>query len=668
MTDASYRNLFSPFRLGDLSIRNRLVMAPMSTGLASLTGSVTPQQIAYYRARAAGGVGLLIVEFTCVQRKSGISERHQLSLETIENLDGHCQLVAAIRREGAVPCLQLQHGGMAAKQHLIEGGVPCGPSDVLSKRGGDKLAARAMSGAEIESIVECFGRTAELGVLAGYEAFELHGAHGYLLSSFLSPLTNHRDDAWGGDEERRTRFPATAIARVKQAIGNRPLIYRVSADEFAPGGICIEDMERIAPRLVAAGADAIHVSTGNGWHSMDKVIEPMSAPEGWRLPYARRVKAAAGVAVIAVGQIRWPETAEDAIARGDADLIALGRPLLADPEWGNKARRGDREEIRPCTSCNYCHGLGLAGLGIGCAENPLTGRELDVPFDAGARRGARAVVVGAGPGGLAAALMLDAAGYHTELYESRALVGGGLIASAAPPFKDKLNWYLDFLRRRLARSGVRTLLESRPNLATLQDPRPEIIIVAAGGRPVQLLIEGLDGDIVFDAYEMLMGNDSWKPQPGSDPVLVYGGGEAGVETAEYVADQGLPVLLVTRSPAAKLARSAELIYRKALRVRIAANQRIQVVDNTTVTRIAGKVVTLKSTDGTATQVRASRVLIAQGREPDRALAQRLAAAGLPYAVIGDNRHGGRIGDAVLDAYETVKALCAAQRPLRELNC
>jgi len=668
MMDARYRNLFSPFRLGDLSIRNRLVMAPMSTGLASLTGAVTPQQIAFYRARAAGGVGLLIVEFTCVQRKFGISERHQLSLDTVENLDGHCRLVAAIRREGAVPCLQLQHGGMAAKRQLIEGGVPLGPSDVPGSRGEGGLAARAMSGTEIECIVECFGRAAELGVAAGYEAFELHGAHGYLLSSFLSPLTNRRDDAWGGDEEGRLRFPATAIARVKQAIGKRPLIYRVSADEFAPGGLCIEDMERIAPRLVAAGVDAIHVSTGNGWHSMEKVVEPMSAPEGWRLPYARRVKAAAGVAVIAVGQIRWPETAEDAIVRGDADLIALGRPLLADPEWGNKARRGDRDDIRPCTSCNYCNTIGLAGLGIGCAENPLTGRELDLPFDAGSRRGARAVVVGAGPGGLAAALMLDAAGYRAELHESRAMVGGGLIASAAPPFKDKLNWYLDFLKRRLARSGVRMLLQSRPGLAALRDPRPEIIVLAAGASPVQLPIEGLDGDSVFDAYEILMGDESWRPQPGSAPVLVYGGGEAGVETAEYVAELGLPVLLVTRSPAAKLARSAELIYRKVLRARIAANQGIQVVDNTCITRIAGEVVTLRSSDGSTTDVRACRVLLAQGREPDRGLAQRLAEAGLPFAVIGDNRRGGRIGDAVLDAYEMVKALCAAERPQRELNC
>ncbi len=352
-----------------------------------------------------------------------------------------------------------------------------------SRRDPDKRTARALTSDEIENLIECFGRTAELGVEAGYDAFELHGAHGYLLTTFLSPMTNHRDDDWGGDEERRLRFPSRVIARVKQAIGDRPLIYRFSADEFSPLGLGIDDTARLAPRLVAAGADALHVSIGHGSTSFDKIVEPMSMPEGWRLPYARRIREATSVPVITVGQIRWPETAEAALRDGDADLIALGRPLLADPQWANKARRGEDGAIRPCTSCNYCVAISSGTHGvIGCAENPRTGHELAPMPDAGDRRGARAVVLGGGPGGMAAALMLDQAGYRTELFEARARLGGGLIASAAPPFKDKLGWYQGYLERRIAGSGVAVSLDTWAELATLTEPRPEIVVLANGGQ------------------------------------------------------------------------------------------------------------------------------------------------------------------------------------------
>ena len=255
-------------------------------------------------------------------------------------------------------CVQLQHGGPGVKRSLMADGIALGPSDVASRRDPSKLTCRAMSEVEIEHLVECFGRTAELGAKAGYQAFELHGAHGYLLTTFLSPLTNHRNDAWGGDEERRLRFPTRVIERVKRAIGDRPLIYRFSADEFSPQGLSIADMERIAPKLVAAGASALHVSIGHGFTSFDKIVEPMSMPEGWRLPYARRIRDAVDVPVIAVGQIRWPGTAEHAIRDGDADFVALGRPLLADPECQGAPWRSRRDSSLHLVQLLFGHLLG----------------------------------------------------------------------------------------------------------------------------------------------------------------------------------------------------------------------------------------------------------------------------------------------------------------------
>lgn len=666
-----FPHLFSPFQLGSLTLPNRVVMAPMSTNMGGLDGSVTPELVAFYRARATGGTGMIIVEFCCVHRPTGRSEHRQLSLENSSQVDGHKTLVDAIASAGAVPCLQLQHGGPGVKRELVQDGVAVGPCDIASRRDPDKLTARALSHDEIEHLIECFGKTAELGVEAGYQAFELHGAHGYLLTTFLTPYFNQRDDAWGGDEQRRLAFPTRVIQRVKAAIGDRPLIYRLSADEFTAQGLNIDDMARIAPQLAAAGLDAIHVSIGLGATSFDKIIEPMSMPEGWRLPYARRIRAATHIPVISVGQIRWPATAEKAIADGDTDLIALGRPLLADPAWAAKARRGDTDRIRPCTSCNYCITMSAGEHGkIGCAENPFTGRELMPIPDAGALRGSKAVVVGGGPGGMAAALMLDQAGFNTTLIEARDSLGGGLVASAAPPFKEKLQWYQDYLQRTLGNSTVNVTLGTNATIERLCADEPRVVILAHGGRAIPLPIAGIDSDRVVDAYEILMGSNIRFPDPEPNlPVMIYGGGETGCETAEYLAERGYQVILVSRSPAKKLARSAEAIYRMVLLERLNHNPAIRIIDNSAIDSIDDNgLVTLRGNDGQQS-MEVLRLLIAQGRRPDPQLAGELMAAGIPHLTIGDARQGGRIGDAVHNAYSAVVTLCASGRiATLELAC
>lgn len=670
MQKTHYPNLFSPFKIGNLTLRNRTIMAPMSTNLSSPDGSVSPAQVAFYRARAEGGIGMIVVEFCCVDAATGRSEHRQLTLETAAHLDGHQRLVDAIKGAGAAACLQLQHGGQGAMRGLLADGVAVAPSDVPSRKDPTKLSARALTHNEIEHLIECFGRTAELAAQAGYDALELHGAHGYLLTSFLSPMTNQRDDYWGGDEERRLNFARRVIGRVKQALGTRPLIYRLSADEFSPSGLSIADMERIAPKLAAAGADALHASIGTGWTGLDKVIEPMSTPEGWRLPYARRLRAAVHVPVIGVGQIRWPETAERAIAEGDADFIALGRTLLADPEWPNKAQRGDKPAIRPCTSCNYCVTMhGSENGSIGCAENPRAGHELDALPDAGTLRGARAVVIGGGPGGMAAALMLEQAGFKTELYEARAALGGGLIASAAPPFKEKLNWYLDYLEERLRQSAVKVMLNTRADMQQMAGEKPAIVVMAAGGHAARMPIEGIDNSVVHDAYELLMGDAAALSPAGNLPVVVYGGGETGCEAAEYLGERGYQVVLVSRSPANQLARSAEMMYRSVLRKRLATNPQVRIIDNTSIIAIdAGGGLTLQHRDGAVSSLAASNVLIAQGRKPDVRMTLQLMADGIPVVAIGDALRGGRIGDAVNQAYAAVVSVCAAAAPLRQLAC
>jgi 2,4-dienoyl-CoA reductase (NADPH2) len=667
MATPSYPHLFAPFDLRGMRLKNRIVMAPMSTGLGGLAGEVTPEMIAFYRERAQGGQGLIIVEYTSIDPATSRTGPHQLTLEAAENLDGHRRLVRTVQDAGAHIFLQLHHAGQFAKPALVRDSLPVGPSDVPYPGDPSRLRCRALTCDEIEGLAAKFGRTAALAVEAGYDGVELHGAHGYLLTQFLSPVANRRSDVWGGDEERRLAFPKRVLEHVRTALGDRPIIYRLSADEFRPDGLDIGDMERIAPKLVQAGADVLHVSIGWGTGAgFAKIIEPISTPEGWRIPFAARIRRATGAPVIAVGQIRWPETGEAAIASGEADFIALGRPVLADPDWANKALAGQRDVIRPCTSCNWCISHRDGRVQIGCAENPRAGAELDPPTELIDGRGRTALVVGAGPGGIAAALLLDQMGFETALVEARKWIGGGLAASAAPPGKEKLLWYRDYLRRRLAASNVRLILGAEAGPAMIDSVQPDIVIVATGSTARPCDIAGAPDPMFVDAYDLLMGDAGLELSCG-ERAVVYGGGETGCETAEFLAHQGIQVTLVTRSPVSELARSAERVYRQELVDRLAANPQIEVVEKHRVLQAENGLVVLGGADGTR-EIVAARLVIAQGRVPSAVLRAHLESAGIPYSVIGDSERPGRIGDAVHAAYRAAQALGAQYAGQRALAC
>jgi 2,4-dienoyl-CoA reductase-like NADH-dependent reductase (Old Yellow Enzyme family)/thioredoxin reductase len=663
----AYPNLFTPLRLRGVELPNRLVMAPMSTELGGLEGEVTPAMIAFYRERALGGMGLIIVEYTCVDPDTGRAHEYQLTLDDRKNLDGHRRLVRTVHDAGAKIFMQIQHCGQYANRKVLPGGMPVGPSDIFSKRDPEQMTCRGLTSEEIAKLVISFGNTAALAVEAGYDGVELHGAHGYLLTQFMSPLGNKRDDEWGGDAERRLAFPLAVIRSVREKLCELPLVYRLSADEFRPGGLTIDDMEEIAPRLVEAGVDALHVSMGWGvGPAFEKVVEPMSMPEGWRIPYAARIRAATGVPVIAVGQIRWPETGEQAVASGDADLIALGRPMLTDPEWANKAKAGRRDLIRPCTSCNWCISPHPGRVQVGCAENPRTGTELDPPIPADMGKGKRAVVIGAGPGGASAALLLQQSGFETHIFETREFTGGGIIASATPPGKDKLFWYSDYLSNRLAESAVVRHFGKRAELKDIIALDPDVAILAAGTRRIDLPIEGLDDPIVMDAYDLLMRERDLGLVEGQH-AIVYGGGETGCETAEFCAHHGVHVTLVSRSPADKLARSAEWVYRMGLLRRLHENPLITIVDNSHVRGVGNRKVTIE-TGGVAREIEADRLLLAQGRRSADELAAALGDAGIAVSVVGDSRQVGRIGDAVHMSYRAVQALSAQYAKTPKLAC
>ena len=649
----AYPRLFEPFTIGNMTIKNRIAMAPMETHLGAPDGGVNEAIIAYYQERARGGTGLVITEFTCVDAETGFSSNvPQLRLDNDRFKAGHARLVGAIHAAGAKAVLQISHAGRQTKESVI-GRQPVSASPIPLNSIYMNAVPRQLEDAEIRYLISRYANTARLAVLAGYDGVMLHGAHGYLIQQFLSPLMNHRDDEWGGDPERRLRFATEVIKAVKAQLGERPLLYRMSVVDGVDGGITIEDSEKIAPRLCEAGVDAIDISWGF-LESAHLILEPMSVEEGDRLPYARRIRDATGKPVITAGVMRWPDKCEQAVIDGDTDVVSLGRALLADPMWPIKAQRGLADDIRPCTSCNWCIRELAQSRSVACAENPRCGRETEPELDRFAN-GLKATVVGAGPGGMAAALLLDQSGFDVTLYEKRHRLGGNLITSAVPPGKDKLFWYHKFLLSRIERSGVRVRTGTLVTRESIEADLPDVVILAGGSRPAPLNLAEWGNLPTAPAFEVLIDETTVPPSTRERPIVIYGGGETGTETAEYLTKDGHHVMLVTRSDAKFLARNAEALYRIALLERLHGNKAIRIVDHTTLHAINGEHVTLKQGETLVDQP-AAAVLLAHGLVPDTTLPDALAGLDIPMIRIGDAAQVARIGEAVRDAYRAVQDL------------
>jgi len=480
--------LLTPARIGEVEIANRIVLPPMTTRTADAEGFVTDDTIAYYLARVNGGVGLITVEMASPE-KAGRHRHCELGIYDDRLLPGLARLVDAIHRGGAKASIQLGHGGGHTRKDIC-GEDPIAPSAIphpVFEVTFETIVPEAMTKPRIERTKAAFVEAARRAQRAGFDCVEIHAAHGYLISQFHNVFENRRSDEYGGTLENRARFGLEILRSVKAAVGRVPVIYRISVEDFFPAGMHLAEGRQVAIWAAESGADALHVTAGHyrSLPSAARMIPPMRLPEATFLDYAAEIKAHVGIPVIAVGRLGDPARATEAVARGKADFIALGRTLIADPEWVNKLRR--REPARRCLACNTCVDEMRGGARLGCVVNAMAGRE--VAFrDAAPPQGERIAVIGAGPAGLTYASLV-AAGNAVTVFEREREPGGAFrYAGKAPLFQEveaderSLQTYIGELVRACAQQRVTfrfgTDVRRKPDLLAPFDR----IVIATGAR------------------------------------------------------------------------------------------------------------------------------------------------------------------------------------------
>jgi 2,4-dienoyl-CoA reductase-like NADH-dependent reductase (Old Yellow Enzyme family)/thioredoxin reductase len=628
-------SLFAPIKIKSLDLVNRAVMPPMGTNLGNPDGTVSEANLAYIKRRARGGAGLIITEITSVHL-SGSVIPNELGVYDDRFIPGLKKIADAVHAAGSKVALQLHHAGRESL-YLLREKKAIAPSPIRSLVFG--LTPREINHEEIQEIITAFGAASARAVEAGFDAVEVHGAHGYLLTQFLSALSNKRDDEYGGSLSNRSRFMIEVLQEVRKTVGGDfPISLRLSVEECIKDGYTFEDIQPILPELVKAGADILHASLGTHGSPGGITSAPFEYQPGFNVWRAKKLKEVVGLPVIAVGRFTDPSLANEVIARGEADLVAFGRQYLADPDFLIKAREGRPEDIRKCIACNQgCIERLMLGEGkIRCALNPETGQEIIYPQGpAGVRR--YVWVVGSGPGGLTAAYEAARLGHKVTLYEKEEETGGQLRFASQAPFKDQYGVWASWLTSQAKKMGVivRTGIEVTQSM--ISEGNPEVVILATGGEQIKPDIPGIDLSLVCHAWQVLEGS----VPPGKHPVVI-GGGLIGMETADYLCQKGIQVTLVEvlkQSPVLKITSHGYMLHTrlKEAGCRLLFNTTVKKIEESSVTvLIEGREQILSPVD---------QVIMAVGLKPNDELKEILQAKKIRHFIIGDALQPRRIIEA-----------------------
>jgi 2,4-dienoyl-CoA reductase-like NADH-dependent reductase (Old Yellow Enzyme family)/pyruvate/2-oxoglutarate dehydrogenase complex dihydrolipoamide dehydrogenase (E3) component len=631
-----FKAIFQPGMIGNLEIKNRLIVPAMLTEFADANGRLTERYIRYYEEKARGGWGLIIVEDNVIEPR-GAGFKCVPGVWADEMMVEHKELTDRVHAAGAKIALQVYHAGRQTHSS-VTGELPVAPSPIQ-----DPIlpeTPRELETDEVKELVEKFAQAVRRVKDAGYDAVELHGAHGYLINQFVSPFSNKRTDQYGGNFNNRMRFPLEIIQRAKELVGHDyPITYRISAEELVEGGLTIEDTKVISMELEDAGIAAIHAS-GGVYKSNAALCATTTMQTAAFSDFAKQIKRVVTIPVITVNKIVYPEVAESLLREGKADFVAMGRASIADPHLPNKTKAGKMDEILHCIGCRQgCWSHLLMNKPISCLVNPLTGKEhayaitpVDTPK--------KVMVVGGGPVGMEAAIVASKRGHAVTLYEKGDRLGGQWLQAAVPPGKELLNSLTVWQKGELERSGTTIALNQPVNAALIEQEQPDHIIVATGSTAVVPSIPGIDKPHVHMVEEILRGKLDMAGQ-----VVVIGGGLVGVETAQHIAVHNQTVTIVEMQ--SELATDMEGGARHFMLESLKANDVASHIDSTVVEIRDNSVVI--ETGGERQEIPADQVIVAVGSKSNTQLLEEIGDR-IPTIVLGDAMLVGKALEGINNAY------------------
>lgn len=642
------KKLFTPGKIGNCEIPNRLIVPAMVMNLCTEDGMITERYIRYIEEKAKGGWGLIITEDYAVNENA---KGYQFipGLYRDEQMEGNKKLTETIHQYDSKLFCQMYHPGRQSK-HAVNGNVqPVAPSAMKDPFCMD--LPRELTTEEIQQIVQDFGNTAKRVKESGFDGLEIHAAHGYLISEFLSPFTNKRVDQYGGCFENRVRILDEIYACIRENVGSDfPVMVRISGHEYLLGGRTAADTFELVCHLNELGVDAIHVSNGMYASPVEKqIIAPMYTEHGINMDIAEQVKKLVDIPVIVTNRINSPKMAESLLKLEKADFIGMGRGSLADPYLPVKTKEGKFENIRYCIGClQGCEAGLLNGTCATCLVNPRVGREYENSMEK-TKDPKKVMVIGAGPGGLMAAETAALIGHTVTVYEAGKELGGQFRSAAYPHGKGELSTFVSSLRKSLKDLKVLIRMETEVTEDIIKNEKPDAIIVATGAKPWMPQIPGIDNKNVVTAEDVLLGN----VDVSDGPVVVCGGGEVGGETAHYITETCHDITLVEMMP--DILNDMMPLTRDCL-VRYIHGAGIKVITQAKVSKITEHAVCYLDPEGKEVELPANTIISAFGYKSYNPLEKVARENCNNVRVIGGALKAGTALTAVREGYEAALAL------------
>ena len=639
-----YPHLFEPIRIGNIRLKNRIIAAPTSPSMMTAEGHMTPEMAAYLEEKAKGGVAVVTYGESIVHSATGKSHNKQLQLDSFGVKQMLKEATCMIHNAGAYANIQLSHGGKYGGLASVGGDIGVaekayGPSHEMTPQG----EVFEMPKELIHEIIASYGKAAKLCKDCGFDMIQVHAAHGWLFSQFLSPVQNQRTDEFGGSLENRARFLMMALDEVRKAVGPRfPIECRISGDDMADNGLNMDECVEVA-KLIEDKVDLFQVSCGN--HEDPEMFcrtHPSSFfPRGVNVYLAANIKKNVSKPVACVGSLNDPAQMERIIASGEADIVEIGRALLADPYLPSKALADRADDITPCLRCYECFGETSKSEMVKCTVNPIMGQQLKQKFGIPAPKEKKKVLVaGGGPGGMEAAITAALRGHDVTLVEKSGVLGGNLHPAGAAFFKEDIAKLCELLIRRTKNAGVKVVLDTEVTPEYVREFDPDFLVVAIGSNELRPPIRGIDGDNVIMAIDAEL-----HPEKLGKKVAIMGGGLVGSEAAVSFCHEGHEVTIIEMKPA--VAEEVNSFYRGGLLPQVEKAATIYV--NTKVCEIVSEGVKVER-DGEEFIINADSVVCALGFRAPYALVDSLADAADDYAIIGDCSNVGQIYQAISQGY------------------